>query len=249
MNTIAIIPARSGSKGIKDKNIRKIKGFPLIAYSIAAAKLCGDITRVIVSTDSEEYARISVFFGAEVPFLRPKDLSGDSSLDIEYLKHALKELKSIDGYIPDQIVLLIPTTPIRYPVDIKETIMLLERDESASSIVSVKSTDLCPYKWVRINNQGYLCSPFEKLRTDDVNLPRQSFDQLYIPDGYVDVLRSSEILLKGYVYGDNARPWINPNISIDIDTVSDFDEAERFIIEDTEVFKYLVDQFPKYIKR
>ena len=243
MNIIAIIPARSGSKGIKNKNISDVAGFPLLAYSIAAAKLTSKISRIIVSTDSDEYARIAEFYGADVPFLRPSEISGDKSLDIEYLDYTLKKLKETDGKEVDLVVLLRPTTPIRDPKDIEDAIdSLLERDD-ASSVVSVKETPECPYKWVKMDQWGFISSPFSELATDDVNLPRQSFPKTYIPDGYVDVLRSDEITMNGKVYGDKAYAWINRHEFIDIDTAKDLNEVRESSIENCIVFKYLIDNY------
>ena len=243
MNIIAIIPARSGSKGIKNKNIANVAGFPLLAYSIAAAKLSSKISRIIVSTDSDEYAQIAKSYGAEVPFLRPSEISGDKSLDIEYLDYTLKKLNELGGEEVDLVVLLRPTTPIRDPFDIENAIdSLIERD-NASSVVSVKETLECPYKWVKMNEQGFISSPFSELNTDDVNLPRQSFPKSYIPDGYVDVIRSSEIIVNGKVYGDNAYAWINCHKFIDIDTINDLNKVRESNIENSIVYKYLVDNY------
>ena len=112
MNIVAIIPARSGSKSIKDKNITLYKGKPLIYYSIKTALKSKYINRVIVSTDSNKYKKISKRFGAEVPFLRPKKYSSDNSVDYDYILHASKFLIK-NKYYPDLIILLRPTTPNR----------------------------------------------------------------------------------------------------------------------------------------
>ena len=97
----AIIPARSGSKGVKNKNIRLLNGYPMIAYTIAAAKLSENIDRVIVSTDSEQYAEIAQKYGAEVPFLRPAEISGDTSADIEFMQHAINWFYENEGKVPE----------------------------------------------------------------------------------------------------------------------------------------------------
>ena len=113
--TVALIPARSGSKGIKNKNILKLNGFPLLAFSIRAALLSKEIDRVIVSTDSKNYKKMALKFGAEVPFLRPKNISGDKSNDYDFVKHALDWFSAEEGIIPSYIVQLRPTTPLRDP--------------------------------------------------------------------------------------------------------------------------------------
>ena len=97
----AIIPARAGSKGVKNKNIKCLKGYPMLAYSIAAAKLCGNVSRIIVSTDSEQYADIAESYGVKVPFLRPKEISGDKSTDIEFMEHAINWLAENEHEVPE----------------------------------------------------------------------------------------------------------------------------------------------------
>ena len=111
--TIAIIPARSGSKGVPDKNIKLLAAKPLMAYSIMAARLARNIDRVIVSTDSEKYADIAREYGAEVPFLRPNSISTDTSSDYQFIRHALDWLVENEGTQPEYLVHLRPTTPLR----------------------------------------------------------------------------------------------------------------------------------------
>ncbi len=108
---LAVIPARGGSKGIPRKNIRQFAGYPLIAYSIAAGLQAEMVTRVIVSTDDEEIAQVSRQFGAEVPFFRPTELAQDNTTDLPVFQHALRWLKEHEGYEPDVVVQLRPTSP------------------------------------------------------------------------------------------------------------------------------------------
>ena len=110
---LALIPARGGSKGVPKKNIQMVKGYPLIAYSIAAGRLSKWIHRVVVSTDSEEIAQIALHFGAEVPFLRPKEFASDLSGDIEFVEHAIQYLYEKERSIPEYLVHLRVTTPLR----------------------------------------------------------------------------------------------------------------------------------------
>ena len=240
---LAIIPARAGSKAIKNKNILDLGGFPLLSYSIASACMSTIINRVIVSTNSEEYAAISKTYGAEVPFLRPDDISQDTSLDTEFLYFTLKTLQETENYRPDIVALLRPTTPIRSPECIDEAIGLLERNDSCSAVVSVTLAEECPYKWMILDN-GYLVSPFSELKPDDVGLPRQSFPKVLIPDGYIDVLRTDLILNKKLAYGDSAIPYYTPEITVDIDTFNDVNRVLNMDLEKTVVYQWL-----KKIKR
>lgn len=239
---IAIIPARSGSKGIKDKNIVDVCGFPLIAYSIMAARMCRDISRIIVSTDSEEYADIAKRYGAEVPFLRPKELSGSASQDIEYLDHALHYMGEKEGKVPEFLVLLRPTTPIRDIELIRQAITAIKENETVSAVVSVHDAKECPYKWMKVGEKGYLESPFYEMRPDDVNLPRQSFDKLWIPDGYVDVLKTETIMEEGCVYGERAIPFEICQKVIDIDSAEDLKKVKHSDIYDSEIYIGLCNQ-------
>ncbi len=240
---IAIIPARSGSKGIKDKNIVDVCGFPMIAYSIMAARMCREISRIIVSTDSENYAEIAKRYGAEIPFLRPKEISGSESQDIEYLSHALRYLGETEGQVPEYLVLLRPTTPIRDVELIREAIGVIKENEMASAVVSVHYAGECPYKWMKVGGEGYLESPFHGMRPDDVNLPRQSFARLLIPDGYVDVLKSKTILEDGCVYGNRAVPFYVPQEVIDIDGVEDLKEVLCTNSDEIDIYNELCVEF------
>ena len=109
----ALIPARGGSKGVPRKNIKDLGGFPLIAYSIAAAKISKVISRIIISTDDEEVAVTAKRLGGEVPFMRPAELATDTSTDIDFVHHAMEWLQQNEGHIPEYFVHLRPTTPLR----------------------------------------------------------------------------------------------------------------------------------------
>ncbi|MDD5623503.1 MAG: acylneuraminate cytidylyltransferase family protein, partial [Candidatus Peribacteraceae bacterium] len=111
--TLAIIPARGGSQGVPGKNIRLLHGHPMIAWSITYGLQCPGIDRVVVSTDSEEIREVARAYGAEVPFLRPKDLAGPKSMVEGALLHAVEYYEQEENYHPDRIVLLQPTSPLR----------------------------------------------------------------------------------------------------------------------------------------
>ena len=132
---IAIVPARAGSKGIPEKNIKNLAGHPLLAYSIAAARLA-DIDQVIVSTDSKYYAEIAKRYGAEVPFIRPADISKDGSIDYKFMSHAMEWYKSNKGTIPKYWLHLRPTTPLRDPEVLKSAVNCIAKDSKATSLRS-----------------------------------------------------------------------------------------------------------------
>jgi CMP-N-acetylneuraminic acid synthetase len=136
MHVLAVIPARAGSKGIPGKNIRPLNGRPLLAYSVDAARESRTVTRVVVSTDDEEIARVAREAGAEVPFLRPAALAGDAVPMLDTLQQVVAALKSADAYCPDIIVLLQPTSPLRTAAHVDAAVTLL-LETSADSVVSV----------------------------------------------------------------------------------------------------------------
>ena len=125
MKIITVIPARGGSKGLPGKNILPLNGYPLLAYSVAAGLQTPEITRVICSTDSEDIAKVARDYGAEIPFMRPSEIAQDHSNDLETFDHVLDWLKDSEGYVPDYVVQLRPTSPIRFISDIQSAITSL----------------------------------------------------------------------------------------------------------------------------
>jgi CMP-N,N'-diacetyllegionaminic acid synthase len=142
MSAIAIIPARSGSKGLPDKNIRLLNGIPLMAYTIQAAKESGCFSEIHVSTDSPQYAQIASDFGAQTPFLRSMDTSSDTASSWDVVKEVLQEYEK-RGKTFDKVMLLQPTSPLRNSNDIKECFNMMD-SVSANSIISVCEMDHSP---------------------------------------------------------------------------------------------------------
>lgn len=165
---LAIIPARSGSKGLKDKNIKNLNEKPMIAYTIEAAKQSGIFTDIIVSTDSERYATISEKHGATVPFLRPKELATDSSTSIDMIEYTITELNK-RGFTYDFFMLLQPTSPLRDANDIRNAVNLLTK-KKANSVVSVCEAEHSPHLMNTLddslNMDGFLPTKFNKRRQD-----------------------------------------------------------------------------------
>ena len=227
MDVSCLIPARSGSKRIPKKNIVMLGQHPLIAYTIAAAHLSKHIADVVVSTDSEDIAATARSYGASVPFLRPPEISRDTSLDIEFFQHYIDFLKSCSEPIPRLIVHLRPTTPLRRPSVIDDAIEFLLRNPDATSLRSMHETALTPYKMFTLRN-GY-ATPFMS-HDGDVefyNLPRQTFEQAYIPNGYVDIIRPSVLLESGLLHGKRIKIWeTEPVPDIDVPTDLAFAQDE-----------------------
>jgi len=227
--TIAIIPARSGSKSVPEKNIALLGGRPLIAYSIKAAILAKNIDRVIVSTDSERYAKIAREYGAEVPFMRPVEISGDMSTDFEFFKHTLDWFLDSEGAIPKYMVHLRPTTPLRDKHMIETAIEAIKESNCATALRSVHEMTESAFKAFELED-GYLKSLGSgSFHLDDANKPRQAFKTTYEANGYVDVIQSNYVLEKRRIHGDRVLAYVTPFIA-EVDTPEDLDYL-RFQVE------------------
>jgi N-acylneuraminate cytidylyltransferase len=223
---IAIIPARSGSKSIKDKNLANLGGYPLLAYSIVAAKMSQRVSRVLVSTDSEYYAELGKRFGADVPFLRPVELSTDKSTDREFMYHAMKWIHDHEETLPELWVHLRPTTPLRDPRLLDEAIELMESRQEVTALRSAHPSPESPFKWFRRNEQGYLTAlTSDDTNLDRFNLPRQSYPTVFIPDGYVDILRSSFVLGTQMFHGNCVLGYESPPCT-EVDSAEELERLE-----------------------
>lgn len=240
-----IIPARGGSKGIPCKNMKPLGGYPLIAYTIAAAKMSKEISRAIVSTDSAEILAIANKYGAETPFMRPEELAGDKSPDIDFVLHAINWLEQNENTIPDYLVHLRPTTPLRDPAIIDKAIQELKGQLKATSLRSGHPSAESPFKWFLRDKEGYFTSILSEYSNDLINMPRQSFPTVYIPDGYVDVLRTAFIIGSRNLHGDKVIGFISPPC-VEVDRLEDFEFLEFELKKGSNpVFEYLKAHFPK----
>jgi len=224
-SVVALIPARSGSKELKNKNILKVDGFPLLAFSIKAALLAKKIDRVIVSTDSLSYQKTAIKFGADAPFLRPKKISGDRSTDYEFIKHILDWFSAEKLQIPNYIVHLRPTTPFRDPRLIDQAIKEFSDNKRATALRSVHAMSESAYKCFQINDKYLKCFGSLSPDVENINNPRQSFSKTYHANGYVDVLKTSYILKHKKLHGNKVRAFITPMVT-EVDTKEDFNYLE-----------------------
>jgi len=226
MSSIAIIPARGGSKGIPKKNLRKLQGKPLIAHTIEQAFSCKYLDEVIVSTDDPEISDISKEYGAEIPFLRPKKLAEDDSSTIDVVMHSIDFLET-NEYYPKTLVLLQPTSPLRTVEDIENALKLYIKHD-VDSVVSVSEFDHSPYWSMKIEND-YLKPNFgEKF----LKMRRQDLPQLYMPNGSIYISSPEDLRKFNGFFGDKIIPYIMPKErSVDIDTMLDFKLAELLLGE------------------
>ena len=227
MEVLAVIPARSGSKSVKDKNIRLMNGMPMLAYSIKHALASKKITRTIISTDNEKYAEIAKKYGCEVPFLRPPEYATDEALDFDVFYHALTYLKETEGYVPDIVVQLRPTYPIRNVKDIDTMISMLEEDLEADSVRCIAPVKEIAYKMWWENN-GVLTPLLTDIR-EAYNMPRQQLPPIYYQNACIDVFRTSTVLEKKSMTGNKILGYKMAH-NFDIDTEDDFIRAEQMLV-------------------
>ncbi len=226
MEILAIIPARAGSKGLPGKNILPLNGHPLIAYSVAAGVKTPEITRVICSTDSIDIAKVARDYGAETPFMRPSQMAQDYSNDIEAFSHALRWLEVNEDYVPDIVVQLRPTSPIRFVSDIQKAINSLVKDPELDSVRAVSEPLTTPYKMWTMNNEEIL-QPLLSLHCnlEPYNSARQELPEIWAQTGTLEVIRSATIKYKKSMTGDKIL-----GLKIDADTYVDIDTLNSFLL-------------------
>jgi len=224
-DVVAVIPARAGSKGVVDKNIKLLAGHPLIAYSIAAGQLADEIDRIIVSTDSTEYAGIAREYGAEVPFLRPDELSSDTSTDYDFVRHLLDWMLCNEGSMPEYLVHLRPTTPLREGNCIDAAINRIKKTRNATALRSVHEMSESAYKSFEIEGDYLKSMGSHSFDLDAFNRPRQSFNKTYQANGYVDVIKTAYVMENKKLHGDHVIAFVTPH-AVEVDTVDDFDYLE-----------------------
>ncbi len=217
---IAIIPARSGSKRIKNKNTRSLKGHPLLAYTIKACLLSKSISRVIVSTDCLKIAKIARAYGAEVPFMRPAEYATDDASDLGFLFHFFKNIDA------NEVALMRPTSPLRDPEVVDSVIDLYElykkSEKQFTGLRTATFSNHSPYKMYHMDEDKIFKGFFEDYNgiKDYTNLPGQTFPKTYVPNGYIDIVKR-ETVLKNSVFGDKILGIETAQIT-DIDIEDDF---------------------------
>lgn len=227
LKVLTLIPARGGSKTVPGKNIRLLCGKPLIAWSIDAAKASNYIDRTIVSTDGEDIAKVAREWGAEVPFTRPAEYAQDLTPDPPVFLHALDWLKQNENYVPDIVVHLRPTGPLRTSEEIDEAIELLAAHPEADSVRSLQEPAKPPFKMWKLD--GEFMVPFVSDMPgmkDWHTAPRQSLPKVYETTADIGVMWARTILEKQSVIGDKVLPYFLKRPTVDIDNLFDFEVAE-----------------------
>lgn len=230
---LCVIQARSGSKGIPNKNIFELDSHPLISYTIKASIDCKYINKTIVWTDSAKYAKIAKSYGALVPFLRPKNLSGDKILSVTSLEKCVNAVENFYREKYDYIVELPCVSPLRDAEDIYQSLKILEKNKNSSSVISVVETgEKHPIRLKKIIN-GKIVDITKEFPEPGQNSRRQDlFPKSYIRNGAIYLMKRETLMKYGSRSGKNSYAYIMPiNKSVNIDTIEDLQLAERLIKE------------------
>lgn len=223
--TLAVVPARGGSKGIPGKNVALVAGLPLIVHTLRSAAAARRIDRLIVSTDAEPIAQVARAAGAEVPFLRPAELARDDTPGCAPVIHALEWLEEQEGYRPDYVLLLQPTSPLRSGADIDAAIALAQ-SRNAERVVSVTAAATHPFWIKRVDADGALV-PF---CPDEVPSRRQDLPPAYALNGAIYLARAATLRAGGSFSGSGTLAYVMPvERSLDIDTPWDLKLADLIL--------------------
>ena len=239
-NVVALSPARAGSKGVPNKNVRLLGGHSLLAWSIAACQKSKTIDRIVVSTDSSEYAELARQLGAEAPFLRPQSISGDRSNDYDFIVHALDWFLK-EGGEPEYLVHIRPTTPLRDPQLIDDAVRLFATAKIGTSLRSVHEMSESAYKTFELALGGQLMRLGSKdTELDVANNARQEFPSTYQANGYVDVLSSAFVRKTGLLHGNHVIPFVTPTV-VEVDSENDFSHLEFQLSKSSRIAQKIFD--------
>lgn len=222
---LAVVPARGGSKGLPDKNLRPFCGVPLVARAGRVAAEVAAIDRAVVSTDSARIRAVAVDAGLDAPFVRPVELSGDLIGDVDVLVHALTATEETDGRRYDIVVMLQPTSPLRTAEDVNGCLELYVR-RGADSVWTVSPADkkYHPLKQLSVSD-GHL--RYYDQRGAEI-IARQQLDQLYVRNGVAYVVSRTCLLERRSLMGDRSFAYISTGPHISIDTAEDLAAAEDY---------------------
>ncbi len=229
-SVVAFIPARSGSKRVPNKNIRPLAGHPMLAYSIRSAIDSGIFDAVICATDSEEYAAVARYYGAEVPFLRSKDISGDKSPDIEWVVWMLQSLHA-QGRAYDVFSILRPTSPFRLPETIRRAWQSFSADPGGDSLRAVEKCKQHPGKmWVIRGGRMLPVMPFTNGSTPWHSSQYAALPEIYAQDASLEIAWSRIPLEQNTIAGEAVIPFVSQGLEgYDINEPEDWLLAEHYL--------------------
>jgi CMP-N,N'-diacetyllegionaminic acid synthase len=221
---LALVPARGGSKGIPRKNVRSLAGRPLLAYTAEAARGSGVVDRLVLSTEDDEIREVGVGCGMEAPFVRPAALAQDDSPMLAVVEHALGALGDA-GWIPEIVVLLQPTSPLRRPAHVAHVVRALQESDADSVVTVVELPRHYSPDYVMRIDDGYLAN----FLPEGARIARrQDARPAFVRDGTAYAFRTRTLREQGSIYGRRCRPYLIPAAeSLTVDTLDDWAEAER----------------------
>jgi N-acylneuraminate cytidylyltransferase len=227
---VGLIPARAGSKRVPDKNIRLLAGYPLMAYTIAAALESKVFADVIVSTDSEQYAEIACYYGAEVPFLRPPKLAGDISPDIDWLEYTLKKLEE-NGHEYDCFSILRPTSPFRLPETIQRAWQEFLAEDGVDSLRAVEKCRQHPGKmWVVRGNRMMPLLPLSPAEQPWHSSQYQALPEVYVQNASLEIAWTRIVLRERTIAGTVVMPFFTQGYEgFDVNNYYDWNLAEHLV--------------------
>ncbi len=226
---LGVITARGGSKGIPGKNIKPFFGKPLIAYTIEAAITSGVFDKLILSTDDKEIAGVAKKFGCDAPFIRPAELAGDNTPHLSVIQHAVRWLKENEKYEPDYVMILQPTSPLRRPEHIKESVDLMLKYRSDSVVrVSPVPGHYNP-QWQFVLGEGNALKIFTGGPFRDIIKRRQDLSTTYAKNGSIFLIKTANLFdNRPSLYGDDVRAYVmDEKFSTNIDTPGDWSATEE----------------------
>lgn len=233
---IALIPARAGSKRVPDKNIYSLGGHPLIAYTITAAAQSGIFNSIVVSTDSKKYADIAKYYGADVPFLRPQEISGDTSPDIEWVKYTLNRLAETNHHF-DSFSILRPTSPFRNGGTIKRAWQSFLSEDNVDSLRAVELCAQHPGKmWVVRGGRMLPLLPFGPEKQPWHSSQYQSLPKIYVQNASLEIAWTRVAIEKNSIAGDVIMPFFTKGKEgFDINHFYDVELAEKYLILEKDI--------------
>jgi CMP-N,N'-diacetyllegionaminic acid synthase len=229
---VAFVPARSGSKRVPNKNIRRLAGHPMLAYTVRAAIDSGMFDAVICATDSQLYADVARYYGAEVPFLRTPEISGDKSPDIEWVVWMLEQLKA-QGREYEIFSILRPTSPFRLPSTIQRAWQSFNEDPRADSLRAIEKCKQHPGKmWVLRGKRMLPVMPFTLNETPWHSSQYATLPEIYVQDASLEIAWSRIALEQNSIAGESIIPFISEGLEgFDINEPEDWLLAENYLAQ------------------
>tara|TARA_A100001011_G_C14095683_1_gene750522 strand:- start:64 stop:792 length:729 start_codon:yes stop_codon:yes gene_type:complete len=236
LTTCAVIPARSGSKIVKDKNIIKLNGHPIMSYSISIAKKSTQIDKVVFSSDSKKYLNIAKKYKPDIIHKRSKKNSSDKATDLDFLKEIIKYLFNNHNYKPDLIVLLRGNCPSRNLKNLDKAIKYFKQNmKKYTSLRSVTKMSETSYKTFYISSKKLKNIVTKNYDEKNSNKPKEAFKETYSGNGYIDIIKTKSIQ-ENFMHGHKVLAYENEDICVDIDYPQDLVYA-KFLLNNYKYFR------------